>query len=76
MRFHFPSMLVGLGVAFSLVCFVAAQRAAVGGNGRFGLQATENHVFIIDTDTGRVWQKFVTDGSGQTDQDFSLPKIR
>lgn len=75
MRFHLPSLFIGVIAAISFACFVAADRPTLS-SGRFALQATPNHVFILDTDTGKVWQKYVTDNSGQTDQDFSLPKLR
>ena len=75
MRFHFPSLATGAFLVLSIVIFAAAQRPATL-EPRFELEATPNHVFVLDRDTGRVWQKFVTDDSGQSDQDFALPKIR
>ena len=75
MRIHLPSLLAGIAAAFALASLLAADRPAVR-MGRFELEATPNHVFVLDTDTGRVWQKFVTDNTGQSDQDFALPKLR
>jgi len=75
MRFHFPSLLVGSLAALAFVSFMAADRPSIP-LGRFELEATPNHVFILDRDTGRVWQKYVTVDSGQSDQDFALPKVR
>jgi hypothetical protein len=75
MRIHAPSLVVGLFATLFLVIFAAAQRPPVT-MGRFELEATPNHVFVLDRDTGRVWQKFVTNDTGQSDQDFAQPKLR
>lgn len=74
MRFHFPSVLLGFVSAIGLLAMLGANHPADQGLGRFDLQATANHVFVIDRNTGKVWEKFVTDNSGQSDQDFALPK--
>ena len=75
MRIHFPSLATGAFVVLSVVLFAAAQRP-VSTESRFELEATSNHVFVLDRFTGKVWQKFVTEGSGQSDQDFALPKVK
>jgi len=75
MRIHFPSLATGAFVILSVVLFAAAQRPPTI-EPRFELEATTNHVFVLDRDTGRVWQKYVTNDSGQSDQDFALPKVR
>ena len=75
MRFHLPSLAVGVVASVFLAVLLAADQPQYLG-GRFQLEATPNHVFVLDRQTGRVWQKFVTDGAGQSDQDFALPKIR
>lgn len=75
MRMHIPSLLFGTLAAICLATLLAADHTN-NEPGRFELEATPNHVFVLDRHTGRVWQKFVTDGAGQSDQDFSLPKIR
>lgn len=78
MRIHWPSLITGLFAMLSLFAFLGADRPQGGYAvpGRFELEATTNHVFVLDRYTGKVWQKFVTDGSGQSDQDFALPKIK
>ena len=75
MRIHFPSLACGFLAMLSLVLFAAAERPQVT-LGRFELEATQNHVFVLDRDTGKVWQKYVSNDSGQSDQDFALPKVR
>lgn len=74
MRFHFPSLLTGILAALVFASFIAADRPSVP-LGRFDMEATPNHVFVLDRDTGRVWQKHVANDNG-TDQDFALTKIR
>ena len=78
MRIHFPSLAAGLVAAVCFTVFLGADRPAMQTMDlrRFELEATPNHVFVLDRFTGKVWQKFVTDGSGQSDQDFSHPKIK
>ena len=73
MRFHFSSVLLGFASAVGLLMLLGAGRP-VEEFGRFDLEATSNHVFVIDRTTGKVWEKYVTEGGGQSDQDFALPK--
>ena len=75
MRFHAPSLFVGIVAALAFASFIAADRPSES-FGRFELEATPNHVFVLDRDTGRVWQKYITTDSGQSDQNFALPKVR
>lgn len=75
MRLNITSLVVGFFSALSLIAFLGADHVNYP-NARFELEATDNHVFVLDVHTGKVWQKFVTDGAGQTDQDFAQPKIR
>lgn len=76
MRIHFPSLTIGFLTLLSLVLFVAAQRPDIAAPGRFQLEATQNYVFVLDRDTGKVWQKYLSNDAGQIDQDFALPKTR
>lgn len=78
MRIHWPSLIAGLSAAVCFVVLLGADRPRTGqlDTGRFELEATTNHVFVLDRYTGKVWQRFVTDGSGQSDQDFALPKVK
>ena len=76
MRFHLPSVFLGCIAATALIATLGADHPSFPTYGRFELEATTNRVFVLDRYTGKVWEKFVSDGSGQSDQDFALPKIK
>jgi glucose dehydrogenase len=42
---------------------------------RFTMVANESHVFVLDTMTGEVWEKFAPNGNGETSSGFNEPKI-
>ncbi len=75
MRCHLPSLAMGVVAALMLGTLLAADRPPLNW-GRFDIEATNHHVFVLDTKTGKVWQKYVPENSGQTDADFSNPKAR
>ena len=75
MKPHFPSLIGGIALAVVFSAITGATYTDID-PARFQLEATTNRVFVLDRYTGRVWEKFVTDGSGQTDQGFSQPKIK
>lgn len=75
MRFHFPSLVFGMMTAALIASLLGADHPFEGFP-RFDLEATDNHVFVLDRETGRVWEKFLPTDAGQTDQDFALPKLR
>ena len=75
MRCHLPSLAMGVVAAFMLGTLLAANGPSLHW-GRFDIEATNHHVFVLDTETGKVWQKYVPENSGQTDPDFSSPKAR
>ena len=75
MRCHLPSLALGVVAALILGTLLAADRPPLPW-GRFDIEATSHHIFVLDTETGKVWQKFVPEDSGQTDPDFAQPKTR
>lgn len=44
--------------------------------GRFQMAGIPGHVYVLDTETGQVWEKFATTGQGSTSSDFNAPKIK
>ena len=75
MRCHLPSLAMGVFATLTLGTLLAADRTPFHW-GRFDIEATSHHVFVLDTETGKVWQKYVPENSGQTDPDFANPKAR
>jgi len=43
--------------------------------GRFQMSGVPGHAFVIDTFTGKVWQKYATTHQGSTSPDFLNPKL-
>lgn len=75
MRCHLPSLALGVVAAILLGTLIAAGRPPLP-CGRFAIEATHDHVFVLDTESGKVWQKFIPENAGQTDPDFAHPKPR
>ncbi len=69
------SALIGLlaGIIGMLAIGASSSSPTVG---RYQVGGTASQGFVIDTVTGRVWTKFTPSGSGSSDNDFALPKIR
>ncbi len=69
------SALIGLlaGIIGMLAIGASSSSPAVG---RYQVGGTASQGFVIDTVTGQVWTKFTPSGSGSSDNDFALPKIR
>ena len=44
--------------------------------GRFQMASELGHVYILDTTTGEVWEKFVTANVGSDDDNFKKPKVK
>jgi len=42
--------------------------------GRYTIATNSGHAFVLDTATGRVWEKFTTAGGGETSPDFTAAK--
>jgi len=56
-KFDPKSLLVGALAAVVLACVAGASHLAGPEVGRFRIEANQEHAFVIDTATGRVWQK-------------------
>lgn len=74
---HIRSFIAGLILGAGLLaCLGAAGVVASATPNRFTIATNESHVFVLDTVTGQVWEEFAPNGSGQTSDGFSEPKIR
>lgn len=69
------SALIGLlaGIIGMLAIGASSSTPTVG---RYQVGGTASQGLVIDTVTGQVWTKFTSSGSGSSDNDFALPKIR
>ena len=69
------SALIGLlaGIAAMLAMAASSSNHTVG---RYQVGGTASQALVVDTMTGQVWTKFTPSGSGSSDNDFSLPKLR
>jgi hypothetical protein len=70
------SLILGLLIGACLTGCLAAAGVAMVAAGRFQIATNENHVYVLDTVTGQVWQDFAASGSGTTTPGFDEPKIR
>ena len=74
MKIDLKSLAVGMVVGVALA-FTLGAVATQGEVGRYQIFGNENHIFVLETTTGRVWEKFVTSSQGETSRDFAGPKV-
>jgi len=69
------SVLIGLlaGIGAMLAMGASSSAPTVG---RYQVGGTASQGFVIDTMTGQVWTRFTPSGSGTSDNDFALSKLR
>lgn len=69
------SALIGVlaGIAGMIAVGASSSTPAIG---RYQVGGTASQGFVIDTATGQVWTRFTPSGSGTSDNDFALPKVR
>jgi hypothetical protein len=74
-RIDIKSVLIGLlaGIAAMLAVGASSSTPVVG---RYQVGGTASQGFVVDTVTGQVWTRFTPSGSGTSDNDFALPKLR
>ena len=73
--FDLRSLLIGAVLTVFVFLALGAARSDSFKVGRFRIEANEDHVFVVDTATGQVWEKFVAAGQGTKSQDFMDPKL-
>ena len=73
--FDLRSFLIGAVLAMCVFLALGAARNDSPKVGRFQIETNEDHVFVVDTATGQVWEKFVAGGQGTKSQDFMDPKL-
>ena len=73
--FDLKSLLVGAVLA---VCVLLALGASLNDPpqvNRFRIAAGANHVFVVDTATGQVWEQYVVPRRDARDQEFMAPRL-
>lgn len=63
-------------ITAALVVTLVPQPQSQPQTGRFQMYGVPSHAYVIDTTTGQVWQDFATTGSGSSDRDFTLAKLK
>lgn len=72
-------ILGGCLVIAALVITLVPQSQAPGPTdpqlGRFQIGGLSNHMYVIDTATGQVWDRFVSSDGGETSPSWVNPKV-
>ena len=76
MAYDLKSFLIGVVLTALVVFTLGATKDESPQVGRFRTETNRNHVFVIDTVTGQVWEKYVESTGGTTDENFAEPKLR
>jgi hypothetical protein len=76
MKIDLKSVILGLIAGVLVTATLGAAAKTDGPVGRYQIAGAEEHGFVIDTATGRVWLGHFPRGVGNTDQDFLGPKMK
>jgi hypothetical protein len=74
--YDLKSFLIGVLLTVLVVLTLGATKDESPQVGRFRVETNRNHVFVVDTVTGQVWEKYVRVSEGTTSQNFAEPKLR
>ena len=74
-QLELKSAVIGLlaGIVGTLAIGASSSTPTVG---RYQVAGTASQGLVVDTVTGQVWTQFTPSGSGSSDNDFALPKLR
>ncbi|UCE47587.1 MAG: hypothetical protein JSW47_18560 [Phycisphaerales bacterium] len=72
--YDLKSFLIGILFTVLVVLTLGATKDE-SHHGRFRVEANRNHVFVLDTVTGQVWEKYLISTGGTTSQDFAERKL-
>ena len=76
MAYDLKSFLIGVVLTALAFFTLGAAKDESSQVGRFLTETNRNHVFVIDTVTGQVWEKYVKSTGGATSDNFAEPKLR
>ena len=73
----FKSFIIGVLVMVCITLAMGATRNIVSPStdSRFQIVARDNHVYVLDSNNGRVWERYAPSTSGRTSQNFHAEKI-
>ena len=75
-QIDFKSFIIGILVTMCIILFMGASRySSASSDGRFQIALRDNHAYIIDTENGRVWERYAPSSQGRTSQNFHAEKI-
>jgi hypothetical protein len=74
--YDLKSSLIGVLITALVVLALGAIKDESYQVGRFRVETNRNHVFILDTMTDQVWEKYVRVSEGTTSENFAEPKLR
>ena len=75
-KVDFKSLIIGALVTFCIVLVMGAEGfTSISSEGRFQIVARDNHVYVLDSRNGRVWERYSPSTSGRTSQNFHAEKI-
>jgi hypothetical protein len=74
-KFDVKSLAIGVIAGAVLTLALGADAGRDLRTGRFQVHGTASHAVILDTATGQVWSKFMSQNGGTSDGDFANPKL-
>ncbi len=70
------SFIIGVLVTFCITLVMGSAGLPINSSdGRFEIIARDNHVYVLDSTNGRVWESFSPSASGRTSQNFHAEKL-
>jgi hypothetical protein len=69
------SALMGVVGTVVIACVCGAMSPAGPDVGRFQIETSVQHAFVLDTTTGEVWEKYLPPNRGQMTKDFNRSKL-
>ena len=69
------SALLGAVAVIVIASIFGAKSLSGPDVGRFQIQTSEHHAFVLDTTTGRVWEKHLTSSKGINAKNFRGSKL-
>jgi len=71
------SFIIGILVTICIALIMGAGQVFPSSNkGRFQLDVSNNHAYVIDSTNGKVWEKYTSDSGGDTSPDFARNKLQ